>query len=251
MLTPGVSRSPRPRLHQLALAWLVHAYTALGLVAAALIAVLIVRGGDDAFRLGFALMALATFVDTTDGWLARLARVDEVLPRFDGRKLDDLSDFLTYTCLPLLLIWRADLLPASHQAWLVAPLVASAYGFSQTHAKTDDHFFVGFPSHWNVLAFYLYLLRLPGEWALGAVLFFALLTFVPARYLYTTHGGPLSLTTNLLGSAWAVALAAILWQWRTTPRWLLLASLTFPAYYLAVSWVISVRRRFWTGSSRS
>lgn len=251
MLTPGESSSPRPRLRQQALAWLVHAYTALGLVAAALIAVLIVRGGDDAFRLGFALMALATFVDTTDGWLARRARVDEVLPRFDGRKLDDLSDFLTYTCLPLLLIWRAGLLPASQSAWLLVPLVASAYGFCQAQAKTEDHFFVGFPSHWNVLAFYLYLLRLSGGWVIAVILFFAIMTFVPARYLYTTHGGRWSLLTNLLGSAWAVALAVILWRWHAAPGWLLLASLTFPAYYLAVSWVISVRRRFWSGSSRS
>ncbi len=34
------------------------------------------------------------------------------MPEFDGRRLDDITDFLTYTFLPLLLIWRAELLPA-------------------------------------------------------------------------------------------------------------------------------------------
>src|SRR3982750_1761683 len=94
------------------LGWCVHGYTALGLVAAGLIAVLLVRGGADAFRWSFLLMAAATIVDATDGFLARRVRIKEVVPGFDGRRLDDLVDFLNYTFLPLLLIWRAELLPA-------------------------------------------------------------------------------------------------------------------------------------------
>ena len=34
------------------------------------------------------------------------------------RKLDDIIDFLTYTSLPLLLIWRAGLFPEGMEAWL-------------------------------------------------------------------------------------------------------------------------------------
>ncbi|HKC65323.1 MAG TPA: hypothetical protein VKB86_16900, partial [Pyrinomonadaceae bacterium] len=71
------------------LAWSVHFYTALGLVAAAGMAVLIVRGGDESFRGALGLMVLATLIDSTDGWLARLARVKEFAPSFDGRRLDD------------------------------------------------------------------------------------------------------------------------------------------------------------------
>jgi phosphatidylserine synthase len=100
------------------LAWLVHLYTAMGFVCAAGIAVLIVRGGDPSFRWAFILMMVATAIDATDGWLARKARVKEVLPGFDGRALDDLIDFHTYTSLPLLLLWRAGMLPDG-LAWLV------------------------------------------------------------------------------------------------------------------------------------
>ncbi len=223
-------------------AWIVHAYTALGLVLAAGMAVLIVRGGDEAFRWTFVLMTLATLVDATDGWLARRARVGEILPGFDGRRLDDLIDFQTYATLPLLLVWRAGLLPPGQEAWLLAPLLASAYGFSQVHAKTEDHFFLGFPSYWNIIAAYLYILRLPGPWVLAVVLTFAVLTFVPARYLYPSYGGRWSGLTVALGAAWLVALAAILWLWNDAPRPLVLGSLAFPAYYLAVSWAISIRR---------
>lgn len=51
-------------------AWMVHCYTALGLAAAAGMAVFIVRGDAESFRWAIALMIAATFIDSTDGWLA-------------------------------------------------------------------------------------------------------------------------------------------------------------------------------------
>ncbi len=186
-------------------------------------------------------MVAATFVDATDGVYARRVRVHEMTPGFDGRRLDDLIDFLTYTCLPLLLVWRADLLGGTTGWWLVVPLLASAYGFCQVEAKTADHSFLGFPSYWNVIALYLYLLRLPAAATLAIVLLFAVLTFVPIRYLYPTRGGPARRFTILFGSAWAVALLVILWRWQAAPRTLVVGSLSFPAYYLALSWAVSAR----------
>lgn len=223
------------------LAWCVHFYTALGLVAAAGIAVLLVRGGEAAFRQAFGLMIAATVIDTTDGWLARWAKVKEVTPNFDGRRLDDLIDFQTYTSLPLLLIWRAGLLPDGQAWWLLLPLLASAYGFSQVNAKTPDGFFLGFPSYWNIVALYLYLLRPPAWLSLTLLIGFAILTFIPARYLYTTSGGPFSRLTNLLGAIWAVMMALIVAQAFDDARMLTLISLAFPVYYLAVSWALTLR----------
>jgi phosphatidylcholine synthase len=222
-------------------AWLAHAYTALGLLCAAAILWLIVEGGDQAFRLAFLLMAAATVIDATDGWLARRAGVAEVLPGFDGRRLDDLIDFQTYTCLPLALVWRAGVLSQPLQPFLLVPLVASAYGFCQVHAKTDDGYFLGFPSYWNIVAFYLYVLRLPEAASLAIVLALAVLTFVPTRYLYTSHAGRWAVTTNVFASAWLASLLAILWLWGETPPWLVYGSLAFPAYYMAASWTISLR----------
>lgn len=227
-------------------AWSAHAYTALGLACAAGIAGLVVRGGDEAFRLAFLLMAAATFVDATDGWLARRARVHEVTPGFDGRRLDDLIDFQTYTCLPLLLVWRAGLLGTWSSWWLLAPLVASAYGFCQVEAKTEDHYFLGFPSYWNVLALYLWLWQPGGGWTMAVLLLFAVLTFVPARYLYPSHGGRGAAFVVAFGAAWAAAVLVILWFGRQAPRALVLASLAFPFYYLARSWVETIR--YWRRS---
>jgi phosphatidylcholine synthase len=233
------------------LAWCVHAYTALGLVAAGGMAVCILDGRPEAFRFAFLLMFIATVIDATDGTLARLVKVKEVLPGFDGRRLDDLIDFQTYTSLPLLLIWQAKLLPTGEEAWLLAPLLASAYGFCQVAAKTDDGYFLGFPSYWNIIAFYLYVLELPPGVTVGVLLFFAFLTFVPARYLYPTHRGRLNRWTNQLGAVWAVGLLWVVLRLPDTTvegrhaddwtRGLALVSLVFPAYYLAVSWWITWR----------
>src|SRR5262245_21357597 len=70
------------------LAWSVHFYTALGLVAAGGIAVAIIEATPASFRLAFLLMLVATLIDATDGTLARWIRIKEVLPGFDGRRLD-------------------------------------------------------------------------------------------------------------------------------------------------------------------
>jgi phosphatidylcholine synthase len=230
----------------------VHFYTALGLIAAAGIAVLIVRGGADSFRWAFVLMLIAVLIDATDGFLARRVGVKEVLPGFDGRRLDDLTDFLNYTCLPLLLIWRAELIPSAYAWWLLIPILASAYGFCQVSAKTPDGYFLGFPSYWNVVAFYLWILQPPPWISLSLIVTLALLTFVPLRYLYPTQRGRLNQVTNLLGYVWA---GFPLWILARLPpeypavspaaeesvRQLAYLSLFFPIYYLCASWMISLK----------
>ena len=69
------------------------------------------------------------------------------MPWFDGAKLDDIIDYLTYVFVPALFVWRGALVPT---AWALpvagAMLLSSAYGFNRADAKTADHFFTGFPS---------------------------------------------------------------------------------------------------------
>ncbi len=250
-------RSRRPPLRPL-LGWCVHLYTALGLVCAAGIAVALFEGGPAAFRWAFVLIFIATVIDATDGTLARAVRIREAVPSFDGRRLDDIIDFMTYAALPLLLVWRAGILPPGQEAWLLLALLASAYGFCQVSAKTDDGYFLGFPSYWNLVALYLYLLHvyvvpLPGWLSVGVVVGLALLTFVPTRYLYPSQKGRLNLVTNVFAAAWAVMLVWVLYQLPTEPapsgqlqaddatRWLIVFSLLFPVYYMGVSWAVSVR----------
>jgi phosphatidylcholine synthase len=244
--TAGASHFLRPvtsRTLSRVFAWLVHLYTALGLVCAAGIAVLIVRGGDRSFRLAFLLMMLATAIDATDGWLARRAHVKDVLPGFDGRALDDLIDFHTYSSLPLLLLWRAEILPGAFAWVLLLPLLASAYGFSQVDAKTDDGFFLGFPSYWNITAFYLFVLRAPAPAAAAILVIFSVLTFVRTHYLYATRGGPFARTMNVGAVVWFVLLGIILFGPPDWSRTLARVSLIYPLMYLGFSALVTVRKR--------
>lgn len=229
-------------------AWSVHAYTALGLACAAGMAVLIVRGGDGAFRWAFFLMMLATAIDATDGWLARKARVKEVLPGFDGTELDNLIDLHTYTTMPLLLLWRADILPGP-LAWLLfVPLFASAYGFSQVNAKTADGYFLGFPSYWNIVAFYLYMLRLPALVSAAIIVTLSILTFVPTVYLYATRGGPFAAIINVGAAIWFVALGAALLDHSERSLTIARVSVIYPLTYLTLSAVVSWR--YWSSRAR-
>ena len=246
---PGFARRPAFGWTRWGLAWAVHAYTAMGLVIAGGIAALIVRGDAFAFQASFALMILATIVDATDGTLARKVGVKEVLPNFDGRRLDDITDFLTYAFLPLFLLWRAGGLPNGCEAWLALPLLASAYGFCQTSIKTDDGYFLGFPSLWNVVALYVYALDFDPRFTLGLLVVLSVLTFVPTRYLYPSQPGRLNRWSSILGGFWSALLLFVVWKmpvlrdpdgasWVHVLGW---ASLSYPIYYMLMSFAVSIR----------
>jgi phosphatidylcholine synthase len=215
------------------LAWGVHLFTGLGLIAAAGVAALIVQRNAEG---AFALMLVATLIDALDGTLARAARVSKVLPEFDGRRLDDIIDFQTYTSLPLLLMWRFEIVGGP---WLLFPLLASAYGFCRKQAKTDDGYFLGFPSYWNIVAFYCYFLDVSAPVAAALVTILAFLTFVPTRYLYPSQSGRLNRITVILAVPWTLMVIAICAGYRE----LTLPSLYFPVFYMVASWWVTLRGR--------
>ncbi|MBI1816390.1 MAG: CDP-diacylglycerol O-phosphatidyltransferase [Deltaproteobacteria bacterium] len=221
-------------------AWGVHLYTASG---APLGLVALIASGRGDFGLAFACMTLATFIDSTDGALARRVGVKEVLPRFDGAKLDDIVDYLNYAVVPIVLAYQASLLPAGLLGLVVgsAPLLASGYGFSQTEAKTADHFFTGFPSYWNVVVFYLYTLQTPLWFNVSALLGFSVLVFVPIRYLYPSRSTSVRTLTYVLATAWALVMFELLREFPHPSQQLAFISLFFPAYYMAASFHIHLR----------
>jgi phosphatidylcholine synthase len=241
----GEPTSPVSRLRK-CLGWAVHAYTGCGLLLAAGVASLLIQPErtPETYRTCFLLMLVAVLVDATDGTLARAVRIREAVPGFDGRRLDDLVDFLLYTCQPLVLIDRAGLLPGDYRWVLVAALVASAYGFCQTDIKTADGAFLGFPSYWNVVAFYVYALPVTGGWAAGMILCLAVLTFVPSRYPYPTQPGRVNRLMLMLSVPWALLLTASLaLGWSEGPgRVMVRASMLYPAAYLGSAWALSLWR---------
>lgn len=223
-------------------AWGVHLYTALGLPLAYLCAQALLDGDAQRFWL---FSAVACAIDATDGFLARRVDVKTVLPAFDGRRLDDIVDFLHFVVLPMAAVPALGLVPESWAAVVVLPMMASGYGFSQDHAKTDDAF-VGFPSYWNIVVLYLYVLGASPTVTIALLLWLAALVFVPIHYVYPSRTPRFFRTTNLLGWAWAAMIFALLLApdagWARTLAWV---SLYYPAYYLVISLIHhrSVTRR--------
>ena len=223
------------------LVWLVHLYTASGVVLALLAARAVI---DADYRAAFFWLWLQVVVDATDGVLARRAHVVERVPWFDGATLDQIVDYLTYAFVPALVVWRALLVPGG---WTIpvasAMLLASAYGFSRKDAKTSDHYFTGWPSYWNVAVFYLLVLRWPPAINAAILLALATLVFIPIRYVYPSRMPVLKVTTNVLGAIWAASMLVMLWQYPVVSPVVLWASLVFVVYYHAVSFALNVRRR--------
>ena len=213
-------------------AWSVHVFTLLGLPLAFVAAVALDQG--DA-RLFFAAMWITAVIDSVDGTMARKARVKEVVPQFDGALLDNIIDFLTFVFLPVLALPALGLLPDQWMWWALLPLMASGYQFCQSASKTEESF-IGFPSYWNIVVIYLYILDSP-PWISAVVLVvLSALIFVPMHYLYPSRTRWLRPLTVVLGSVWGGALIAMCIapdsDWAETLGW---GTLYFPAYYFVVS----------------
>ncbi len=216
-------------------AYLVHLYTAAGLVCALLACLAVME--KEALRAA-AWIGVAMFIDGSDGILARRWEVKRWAPAFDGRKLDDITDYLTYTFIPVLFAWRFELLTGSWQGVYGAVLVASAYGFCTETAKTTDGFFTGFPSYWNAVVLYLYWLRWPDWMAAGIMGGLALLTFVPTRYISFNQTVPLRRLNRALFFIWAGMLVLLFREFYHPNPTLLYVSLFYPGFYMGASFYL-------------
>ena len=221
-------------------AWGVHLLTASS-APAGVLAVLASERGDAATSMGW--MAYTLAIDAVDGTLARAVGVKQVLPFFDGTRLDDLVDYFTYVIVPAVFLLHLQLLPAGVAVPVaLLPVLASAYGFCRTDAKTPDHYFTGFPSYWNVVAFYLYALGWPRALNAAVVVALSVAVFVPIRYVYPSRTTTLRALTVGLGLAWGAFVLYALAHLDTVPRPLVAASLAYPAYYVLLSLALQARR---------
>lgn len=227
------------------LAWVAHFYTALG-AAVALLATLAVFTAD--FRFAFIWLGVQIFIDSTDGLLARAVRVKERLPQFDGALLDNIIDYLTYVFIPVMLIIRANLLPEGGQEFFIGSIVviASAFGFSRTDAKLQtgtEYFFTGFPSYWNIVAFYMYMFRPTQEVNAALLMILSVFVFVPLRFVYPSRTTALRPLTMVLGFAWGALLSWMVWRLPVIDGPWAALSLIFPMYYLGLSFWLDWKSR--------
>jgi len=236
------------RLLTRARAYAVHLLSASGVVAAFLaVAELLDEVPDE--RVVFAWLVVAVVIDAIDGPLARAWDVKRLAPDINGRTIDDIVDYLTFTFVPLLLVWRMGWVPFAPGllgvAWIVPALLASLLGFANVGAKDEAAgYFRGFPSYWNIAAFYaglaFYGFGETGQWLNGVVLLaLAALTVSPVRFLYPNlTPRPWKLPVMLGAAAWLAVLLGMLFVYQRVPGWVVGVSLIYPAFYAALSiWI--------------
>jgi phosphatidylcholine synthase len=226
-----------PTRKQRLLAWGVHAYTASGGVLG-MVALLAVAEGR--VRDAFFYLIAAMLIDVTDGTLARRAGVRAVLPNFSGSDLDNAIDVLTYIYVPIFILGSQGLLP--HPLWTIVPMIAALYAYGQADMKTEDHYFLGFPSYWNVVALYVYWLEPAPAAAILTVSIPAVLTFIPTRYLYPSRNSDYWKTSWTFGGLWFALVFYLLLQETPSPG-LVWLSLSYPAYYMLMSFYVDRRVR--------
>lgn len=222
--------------------YLVHLYTTSTLLFVVLGMVWILGGR---YELALIAMAITLVIDATDGTLARKHRVAQTAPAIDGSLLDNIVDFASYVVLPILFLLHAGLL--LQPVWAFATLLAfsSAYGFSRTTAKqSDEGFFVGFPSYWNVVVFYAYVLDFSPAFTSAVVVGLSLLVFTGVRFLYVSRLRRGRLLHFVLGSAWGAILIATLFVEPGPVRAVLAyGSLSYVAFYILHSFLLDRQSR--------
>ncbi|MCA9901034.1 MAG: CDP-alcohol phosphatidyltransferase family protein [Anaerolineales bacterium] len=217
----------------LVLAWGVHLFTATGALWGLLAIMATVQ---HQWQAAFFWLGLAALVDSLDGTLARRFKVKGLLPGFDGALLDNIIDYQTYVIAPAIFLYEANLLPASVTIAGVAMVVlASAFQFCQSDAKTDDHTFKGFPSYWNVVVFYLFMFDANTWINFWVIATLTILVFVPIKYLYPSRMIRYQKMTLFFTSIWGILCLTVWWQYPAFQPWMLWASLLYLVYYVGLS----------------
>jgi phosphatidylcholine synthase len=211
-------------------AFSVHVLTASG-AALALLAML--AAVEQRWSAMFAWLGCALIVDGIDGTFARRLDVRRRLPRWSGDVLDLVVDILTYVFVPAYAVASGGLLPdkAAVAAGVLIACTGTLY-FADTRMKTADNYFRGFPATWNLVAFYLFLLR-PSPWlVLAAIVTLAALTFVPIRFVHPLRVARGRILNIVLLAAWsglaAVAVASAL----APPPWVVAILCALALYFL-------------------
>jgi phosphatidylcholine synthase len=102
-------------------------------------------------------------------------------------------------------------------------------------AKTDDHFFLGFPSYWNVVAFYVIVVGLSHTTTALILVICSALVFVPIKYIYPSRTRAFRTANLLLTAMWLITYAVMLLQMPNPNDVVIALSLGYLLYYAASS----------------
>ncbi len=230
-------------------AYLVHLFTASGMIFALLAVWCLTQDikADPSWINYFFIFSLITiFIDAIDGTLARKFEVKKYAPEIDGSLMDNIIDYITFAFAPCLFILVTDIFHSQTLEFIASFLIiiAATYQFVQSNAKLEglDHYFIGFPSYWNLLIIYLFWWQF-GDFAnFAIVLLLVVLSFVPLKWVYPSRTKTLLKITTPLMLIYALwSLYEIIFNLQTPHQSYLYYSYFIFAYYTLLSLYLSYR----------
>ena len=190
--------------------YLVHVFTALGVVFGFLALLATV---DGKIPEAFLWLAFALFVDGVDGTLARAVNVKQNTPEIDGAILDNIIDYLNYVVVPVFIFYSLGMAPEPYLLLsCVAILLVSCFTFTNTSIKTDDFYFSGFPAIWNIVVLYFYILESSEFTNFIFVILFCVLTFIPFKYVHPFRVVEFRKITLMITSIWMITTTILLFD---------------------------------------
>ena len=190
--------------------YLVHIFTALGVVFGFLALLATV---DGKIPEAFLWLAFALFVDGVDGTLARAVNVKQKTPEIDGAILDNIIDYLNYVVVPVFIFYSLGMAPEPYLLLsCIAILLVSCFTFTNTNIKTDDFYFSGFPAIWNIVVLYFYILESSEFTNFIFVILFCILTFIPFKYVHPFRVVEFRKITLMITSIWMITTTILLFD---------------------------------------
>nr|WP_214646555.1 phosphatidylcholine/phosphatidylserine synthase [Borreliella californiensis] len=164
------------------LAWFVHIFTASGLIVG-LYSIISIVNSDYSLLLKLTVMGL--IIDGIDGTMARKFKVKELIPKIDGTLLDNITDYINYTFIPVIFFYLGEFIEEKYKVVICTGiLLSSAYQFSRTDAKTNDNYFRGFPSLWNLFVILNIIFKMEQITNLITMSICIITSFIPIKFIY-------------------------------------------------------------------
>jgi len=191
---------------QKCLAWSVHIFTSLGIVAAFL--ALIATNNHD-WRTAMFWLIVALVVDGVDGTIARYFEVKKNLPFIDGQNIDYVVDFVNYAFVPAYMFYEAGFVSDFWNLPLTCLiLLVSALYYGRKKMVTDDNYFIGFPVLWNLTLFYfLFVTDYESIHYIWITILLAVLHFIPIKMAYPSRNNKMRIPSILMFSLFVVVMS--------------------------------------------
>tara|TARA_Y100000385_G_scaffold62401_1_gene61254 strand:+ start:128 stop:802 length:675 start_codon:yes stop_codon:yes gene_type:complete len=212
------------------MAWLVHVFTASGIVVGFL-ALLATKNHD--WKMAMFWLVLALVIDGVDGFFARLFNVEENLPFIQGKNIDYVVDFVNYAFIPAYMFYELALVP---DPWLltlslVIVLVSALY-YGRAEMVTADKYFIGFPVLWNmVLFYYIFITDYNSIHYIWITALIAALHFIPIKMAYPSQNHRLKIPSLFAFCAFVFTILGALYYYPQKPLGIVISAYSVLIYF--------------------